>query len=251
MTVCSHRFHDCPHPGYVRCVNCGSYKSCVAPPPEEVYTALYWTHERGHSTLAEQVWNCEDKEAHPDGLISKNDFILRLIDVEDRSAALEIGCAPGALLGRLRRDAVFGYVRGIDPCMEWSRDVDENFEGIEVCPSYFPPFDRCEETRYSLVVSCDTFEHSHRPWPFLQECARLLKPNGQLILMLPIIREGYEMPERMWHPTEHVWLHSESNLRALLEQAGFDLVVIDQWCPGHDTVSARFVGAPVNQLRAA
>lgn len=245
MTACRHTYRPDPlHPGYVVCCACGTYKSTVAPPPEQVYTASYWSHERGHSTIAEQVHNVE---THTENGVSKNDFILSLIDVEDRSAALEIGCAPGALLGRLKRDAGFEWVVGMEGISDRAvlneiRNVAIEAGGwpYEVYGGFFPcpSFSRVYGTVFDLIVAADVFEHSHEPEAFLAECARLLKPGGQLLLMLPLALD--DTPEQMWLADEHVYLHSPENMGAMLSDAGFEWDGdIHRWTAGHECVSAR------------
>src|SRR5687768_18617392 len=94
----------------------------VAPAPETIYDAGYWSHERGHSTLAEQVWNCE---SYKEGGKSKYEYVLERIQVEDRSAALEIGCAPGKLLQLLRGIGRFQRVVGVETAREFERELRE------------------------------------------------------------------------------------------------------------------------------
>lgn len=232
MSVCRHVWARSDKPDYDVCSHCLTFHSRAAAPPETIYTADYWSHERGHSTLTEQVFNCD---SHAENGKSKNQFILDLIDVEDRSAALEIGCAPGALLTRLHTEARFLFVHGIDPVMEPSIQ-----HTVEVHRGFFP--ERTSELtagRISLIVACDVFEHSHEPEAFLAECARLLKKGGQLILMLPLV--GPDMPERMFLAEEHVYLHNEENLALMMEDAGLSCYTSISWTAGHDVMCARRV----------
>lgn len=249
MSVCGH-FQTRPaaeHPEYVRCIDCGTYMSTTAPAPETIYTADYWTHERGHSTMEEQVYNCEE---HLEGGVSKNQFILDRIAVEDRSAALEIGCAPGALLKRLK-GLGFTWVFANEMNREWQSTV-ESVAGFEPVWDWgkFPGSSwKTKTLALSLIVAADVFEHSPEPWPFLLECSRLLKKDGQILLMLPIAIPGEEVPCRMFHPQQHIYIHSQSNLTALLAQAGFDRIEYSRWCPGHEVVSARKGTMPESGLR--
>ena len=241
MKACLHDFVPSERELYDVCVACGTFYSTVAPLAAEVYTQDYWTPERGHSTLEDQVYNCEK---HLEGGISKNDFLLKLIDTPDRINALEIGCAPGCMLKSLAEGLGFLHVEGIDPT-----GISDNYwrgvrsDGTEWCTTVtyglFPDVtDYRKGPLYGLIVASDVFEHSHEPEAFLLECARLLKPGGQLLMMLPLVGLG-DIPERMFNPQEHVFLHSADNLTAMLADAGFHSIAYDRWCPGHDTVSAR------------
>lgn len=249
VSPCCHIYYPAKgHDGYEMCIGCGTYHSLTAPPPEDVYTSDYWTHEKGHSTLAEQVYNCE---THEEGGVSKNQYVLNLIDVTERTYALDIGCAPGSLLRRLREDAGFRHVFGVEMQPEYEDALREIGRPSVLEFGVFPGCTmRHDGDRFSLIVACDVFEHSHEPWPFLLECARLLKQGGQLILMLPLVVPGSEVPERMFAPEEHVFIHSFSNVYALLDQAGFGDMQMSRWCPGHEVLVVRKGEAPEG-LRAA
>lgn len=249
MSVCCHSFTSDPeHAGYSVCARCGSYKSLDAPAPEELYTPDYWTEARSHSTFDDQVFNVD---SHEENGKSKAQFILDLIRAPDRRRALEIACAPGIMLKRLK-EAGFEYVAGIEVCPEWGADIHRiaGFDA-ELHFGIFPEVTKDKPgNRFSLILASDVFEHSHAPWPFLSECHRLLKTGGQLILVLPLVTGAYPVPERMFAPAEHVYIHSMDNLAAMLGAAGFHSIGFDKWCDGHEAVSAIKGAVPVHSLRA-
>ncbi|MSQ10373.1 MAG: class I SAM-dependent methyltransferase [Dehalococcoidia bacterium] len=89
------------------------------------------------------------------------------------------------------------------------------------------------------VVLLDVIEHMPSPHLVLQECARVLKPGGTLLVSFPnhdtnalvkvIVRARFgQWPTRdnlqVWDPT-HYWLPTIAELRTLLERTG--LVVQD------------------------
>jgi cyclopropane fatty-acyl-phospholipid synthase-like methyltransferase len=238
VRACAHDFVPSEHEQYEVCLSCGTYHSLAPADPMDCYTPDYWTNERGHSTLDEQAYNCDVLEI---GGKTKNQSILDLIDADKRGAVLEIGCAPGSLLGRLKKDADFVMVDGVEVPWAWDKDI-QRIAGcrVDLWHGVFPDVSaRLCEGFYNLIVSCDTFEHSDRPEAFLEACERYLKLNGQLILMLPLA--AVDTPDRMWLASEHVYLHSLGNLRAMLEDAGLKLERVGQWAPGHDVICARRV----------
>jgi SAM-dependent methyltransferase len=243
--ACAHSFLWSEARGYRRCVLCGSYHAPGTPPPETVYGAGYWSHDQGRSTLQEQVHNVD---SHLERGVSKCQFVLDRITVEDREAALEIGCAPGRLLLHLRGIGRFRRVVGVeaDPGMEEEiRQI--GCHGGELVFGLFPEATRALEAgAFTLIVALDLFEHIHDPAAFLAECARLLRPGGQLLMMCPLVLADMPLPAHAFNPTEHVWLHSEAHLRELLGDAGFAGVTLDRWCPGHEFASAvRGDGGPL------
>lgn len=247
MAVCHHSYTlDPDHPDYEMCLQCDTWHSLIAPPAEEIYTSDYWSHNRGHSTIEEQVHNVE---VHQENGVSKNEFVMRHVDAKKNGWALEIGCAPGSLLNRLKY-AGFSTVYGIDAHESFRKAIN----AVAMYNAYlefglFPDVTKKWVTRFDCIVACDVFEHSHKPWPFLLECSRLLNMGGQLILILPLAT--LDIPDRMFNAEEHVFIHSLSNLSAMMASAGLKYETVSRWCPGHDMVTARRIEMPINELRAA
>lgn len=229
-----HRFGEgALRSGYVKCLDCGTHKSIDWAKPVELYGPDYWSHDAGHSTLAEQVHNVD---VHAENGLTKNQFIVSLIDGTRRSSCLEVGCAPGILLKRLL-DCGFSEAVGIE--------VDRRIEGeIRTIGSFtgeivFGVFPQCTSqmsgNRFSHVVCMDVFEHSEEPNEFMRECRRLLKPGGQLLVMSPILVPGVSMLERMFNPKEHIFIHSEQHMRSMASDAGLttDRLLV-RWAEGHE-----------------
>ena len=233
---CAHEFASCDVPQYERCSLCGTYHSLASGIPADIYERDYWTHENGRSTITEQAYNCD---VHQEGGVSKNRFVLDLVDVED-GGALEIACAPGCLLRHLLEDG-FGPVFGVDVDAAYKEDIHAAAgPDAHLFFGYFPAVTQMiNPGSFSLVVGMDIFEHIHEPGAFLQECARLMCSGGQLVLMLPMVATGEEVTERFFCPLEHVFLHSELHVRQMLDWAGFECVTFSRWAAGHETVSAR------------
>lgn len=234
--ACEHHYVHSNHEGYLLCGFCRTYRSLQAVPVKDLYTADYWTHERGHSTLKEQAYNIDEFMVNGS---SKAQFVIDRIEVEERGAALEIGCAPGRLLLLLKGIGRFRNVIGIEANRAYEKEIREiGCFGGDLLFGFFP-----EVTlpgwveRFDYICALDVFEHSWEPEAFLEECYRLMKPGGQLFLMLPLASKDLE--ERFFHPSEHVFIHSQPNLLVMLTEAGFGGFKVDRWTNGHDTVSAR------------
>jgi SAM-dependent methyltransferase len=235
MTTCRHTFVSSDVPQYERCSICGTYHSLGALDPKEIYDKDYWSEKWGHGSIKDQNYNVEKHLEHG---ICKNEFVMNLIWTQDRSAALEIACSPGSLLKRLKEQ--FEDVCGIEVDQAYEKDIREmaggQDRGLYLVFGYFPEAMKPSlPESFSLVLGLDIFEHSHEPEAFLAECHRLLKPDGQLLLMMPM---GHP-PDRFFHPIEHVYIHSEEHIRRLLKEHGFTAIKFDRWTAGHETVTAR------------
>lgn len=246
---CFHKFEASEYEDYEFCPRCLTYRSRLVVPPEEVYTGDYWTHETGHSTLDEQVGNIIE---HLENGRTKWDFVRQQINVENKRAALDIGCAPGVVLGRLQKQVGFQWVCGIDAIHSIKDDI-YRIADAPCVTTVFGIFPTCTESyganRFDLIVALDVFEHSHRPWPFLSECQRVLVPGGQLLMMMPLNTGEYKVPPQMFSPKEHVWIHSMDNMARLMWSVGFYDLKFDAWCAGHETVSATRGERPQGELR--
>lgn len=243
--ACQHRYVPSAHPGYEKCSLCGTHHSLVAT-PEGFYGADYWSLERGHSTIYEQIYNVE---VHREGGVSKHDFVCRHITAEGRDFALEVGCAPGSMLSRLQRLLGFDRVVGVevDPGEESAIRSIGNFHG-ELLFGFFPGVTAdLEGGEADLVLGLDVFEHSDEPEAFLAECRRLLKPGGELVLMVPLLYPR-DVNTAMFCPGEHMYLHGWANISALLEDAGLRHTASDQWARGHELVVARKPELPLPEV---
>ncbi len=232
---CDHKFYDCTSANYQRCRECGTFRSKAPASPDVFYDDHYWSGV--HSGFYEQAWNVD---MHMERGVSKNRFVLDRIEAR-RAEAIDIGCSPGRLLYWLRWAARFETVTGIDPGSQKDIRAVGCHDG-PLLTGLFPEvaFHFADDSA-SYISGLDVFEHLWEPEQFLKECYRILKPAGQLFLMMPF---GDELlPEsRFFAPAEHVYLHSRRHMRTIITDAGFDRINFDKWALGHDTVSARKPG---------
>jgi 2-polyprenyl-3-methyl-5-hydroxy-6-metoxy-1,4-benzoquinol methylase len=235
---CQHKFGESSVPDYAVCEDCGTYFSLAALPPTLIYDKDYWSEKWNHGTIHDQRYNVD---CHLEEGVSKNDFTISNIRIDDRESVLEIACAPGSLLTRLR-EIGFKEVVGIEVDPNYENDIREWGHQGRLIFGYFPEITqdlREKDENYSLVIGLDILEHCFYGPEFIKECYRLLKSKGQLILMTPIISNQIEMTERFFHPIEHVYLYSEKYLTELLSEIGFTDITFDRWTIGHEMVSAR------------
>ena len=233
--MCIHSFHPSDKQGYDLCSICGTYYSHSHGEPLELYGNDYWSHDSGHSTIQEQVYNVTQPFGSASG--GKNDKVMEFVPLRG-SAVLEIACAPGDLLSRLgeRFDTVYGVE--VDP--RYERELRA------VCGSkpallfgLFPAItEHLPEATLDCLIGLDVFEHVPDGEAFIAECLRLLKPGGTLILMSPFTYSDKVFDEKMFHPAEHIWIYSESWLEASFSEHFSDFC-FDRWLPGHEVFACK------------
>jgi 2-polyprenyl-3-methyl-5-hydroxy-6-metoxy-1,4-benzoquinol methylase len=141
---------------------------------------------------------------------------------------LDIGCATGALLEKLRDRG--WQPRGVEICTP-SAHYARQRRGLAV--SELP----LEENRFpagefDLVLASHLIEHLNDPASFVREVRRILTPGGRFILTTPNI-DGFQarLFRSRWRSAifDHLYLFSVKTLSALLEQTGFAVERIVTW----------------------
>lgn len=236
---CIHKFVPTDlHVDYEECVLCGTFHSRKALDPKKLYLSEYWNPKKwGHSSLEDQQHNVD---VHKEAGKTKCEFVLERIDTyeEEESTVLELGCAPGNLLRHLHEE--FRIVIGIEADRALELDIRRigDHDGMLIFGLFPEVGEELPSRSVDTIIGLDIFEHAPDPAAFLKECHRLLKTGGQLFLMTPLVVPGIPFNPRFFHPAEHVWIHSQQHLSALLKDAGFRFFDFDRWTAGHETISA-------------
>lgn len=124
----------------------------------------------------------------------------------------DLGCGKVPLYGAYR-----DYVSEVT-CVDWahsshpSQHIDHACDLTEALPFPDGSFD-------TLIVS-DVLEHIPNPEHFWMEMARILTPNGVLLLSVPFYYWLHEEPHDYYRYTEHA-------LRRFADVSGFELLVLE------------------------
>lgn len=206
----------------------GSYKSTSYKDPKDIYLDGYWSHDKGHSTVEEQVANVLDKNALVKPWLSNSSSLN----------VLEIACAPGVLLRDLEG---LGYVAyGIEVDRRYAEQINKFANiGGRLHFGFFPDVTKSwEGGMFGNVIALDVIEHVEDGAAFLEECCRLLCVGGHLVIQAPIILGDGEMDEKMFHEIEHIWVYCLDHIRNLLDSVGFSVIDVSRWKVGHEQIVA-------------
>ncbi|MEA3207923.1 MAG: hypothetical protein QOE70_980 [Chthoniobacter sp.] len=128
---------------------------------------------------------------------------------------LDIGCGTGTMLQHLAR---FGTVQGADGDLEAIRFCRER--GIPDVRQITLPALPFPANSFDLVTLLDVLEHVDEDLETLRSIARILKPDGTLLLSVPAFRF-------LWGRQDEISLHKRryvrGEIRTLLHQAGFKI----------------------------
>jgi SAM-dependent methyltransferase len=153
---------------------------------------------------------------------------------QDVRRVLDIPCGPGAFLARLTAG-------GYEP---HGADIQDLLQVGGV------PFTRADMNRplpfpdgaFDAVACIDGLEHLERPFDFVRECHRVLRPGGALLVSTPNISAlrsrwrwlltGFHnkgktpLDETAPDPWHHIGLRSFPDLRYLLHSSGFRIAAV-------------------------
>lgn len=118
-------------------------------------------------------------------LAQTHEKALELLKLEKGLKILDIGCGTGFLEDKIRRCGKFQMVAGIDltPAMlKMAKRKFPNGEGIyfQAARASQLPF---QNRIFDRIACINAFHFFEKPEEALRECARVLKPNGQLIFI--------------------------------------------------------------------
>ena len=184
----------------VRCVRCGLGFLNPRPAPDEIagfYSRAYFSKREAdmdrYARLAEYVPGSGG----------------RLLDV---------GTADGHFL-EVMRDRGW-QVSGVEP--GGSRPEDDD-RGLDIRYDSFPGATAdLPSGSFDVITSWAVFEHLHDPRSAFAECARLLRPNGHLVIQVPNLDSiAARLPITEDVP-RHLYFYDPSTLKAFGETAGLD-----------------------------
>lgn len=136
---------------------------------------------------------------------------------------LDVGCGSGHFLAKMRE---LGWeVAGVEPAGQAVKVAKERF-GLSVYEGTLEEVNFPDDT-FDAITMHQVIEHVWDPMGTLQECRRVLKSSGRLVIVTPNIKSlGDRLFREAWRGLEvprHLYLFSPCTLRVCAEQAGLQV----------------------------
>jgi ubiquinone/menaquinone biosynthesis C-methylase UbiE len=215
---CKHAFnHD-------RCEACGFV--CLNPfPPDDILRALY---EGQYYTAVRECYELPNAiEGKEDPSLSVPREILQAVvkrAAEGRSSGawLDVGGGLGAFADQIARHLPRWSVE-LNELNPVSAEIARRLFGLSIV-SHSPKELSNTDKRYDVVSSIGVLEHLPNPAYFLSSYARLLKPGGMMIVVIPQFTPLNSFVSRASSPNIvppfHASLFNKENLRLFLNRLG-------------------------------
>jgi SAM-dependent methyltransferase len=148
-------------------------------------------------------------------------FITRAAGNRANPSILDVGCGSATLLGLLKRRGF--RVQGVDFSAQAAKiAAAENGVGVAVGSLESAHF---HEGSFDIVTLFHVMEHVTNPRSVLAEVARVLKPDGVVVLQVPNIESWqFKMFGARWYGLDiprHVIDYSRNSMVRLLKDSGF------------------------------
>jgi SAM-dependent methyltransferase len=243
---------ECEGFAYVRCARCG----LVQMNPQPLFRAIASRYQEGHGTdyLSYELANEANflrlqelalRDAGFDGIEAALKRRIAEVAQRERMAVqggqparmqsglpvqpkvLDIGCATGALLARLRDRGWACTGVEISPSAGYAR-AERNLDvrSLPLEENHFP------DGAFDLVLASHLIEHLNNPSGFVEEVYRILAPGGYFIVTTPNI-SGFQarLFKGRWRSAifDHLYLFSAKTLSRLLTEKGFSIERVRTW----------------------
>jgi SAM-dependent methyltransferase len=196
---------------YVQCSGCGLV--LLHPVPDEATLRAYYND--GYEV---------DFDRYTKNLRRGSESILGDLKKQfpGRGRLLEVGCSYGGFLAEARRDG--WEVTGVELSETASRYARDQLSLRVFTGSLHDQLRQLGEP-YEAVALFHVIEHVPDPVQLLEQCRKLIRPGGLLVLKTPNVASLIaRLTKATWQwvsPPAHLYLYSPKTLALLLEKAGY------------------------------
>jgi SAM-dependent methyltransferase len=144
----------------------------------------------------------------------------------DRGSLLDVGCGNGHFLSKMQ---TLGWqVQGVEPD-EQAANIAQKVYNLKVLVGMLTDA-RFPDDSFDVVTLSHVIEHADDPIYLLQECKRVLRSGGRLVLTTPNTESlGHRIFQGCWRglePPRHLFLFSLEVLRSCVQKVGFDTITM-------------------------
>lgn len=153
----------------------------------------------------------------------KDKIVSRFVRLDDRSDVLDVGCAVGTFLQKMRS-------------RHGSRTTGVDFKDLSASPTLDGVDFRCGlfyeqafgDKRFDLVTMWHFLEHDYDPMRTLSTARDLLKPDGRLVIEVPRLDSTtFRLYGDRWpglQAPQHTVLYDRTTFLLAMDKAGLDVV---------------------------
>ncbi len=203
--------------------------------PENLYLnpVVSWARRQrdSYSILKRGLWGWLIGLFYPECLDMAS--LLRL-NLTRNKRIVDVGCGTGFLLYYLK-EAGFENVSGVEPHID--KDI-EYANGLTIKKTWLHELDEQQD----IIMFHHSFEHLPNPMETLKAVSRLLSPNGECMLRIPLVSsEAWKKYGVHWVQLDaprHLFLYSVESLKILAERTNFKIKEIV-----YDSNESQFLGS--------
>lgn len=155
-----------------------------------------------------------------------------------RGRILDVGAAGGSFLHVAKKRG--WQVSGCEP-NRWMCEWAQSHYGILIQPGTLFDLRNVEQTSFDVITLWDVLEHTPDPKAVLEQCRKLLKPEGLLIVNYPDIGSwiAHAMGRRwVFLLSVHLYYFDRRTIRKMLEATGFTPLKL---CPHIQTLELGYI----------
>jgi 2-polyprenyl-3-methyl-5-hydroxy-6-metoxy-1,4-benzoquinol methylase len=224
---------------YTTCSCCGTIY--MNPRPSPAVMQSYYSNSENYAYWGKFIFPASEAARKEKIHLPRHEQIVEMTHRfgTGHGLMLEVGPGFGTFCSVATEAKAFKRVVGIEPTPEMARACRER--GVEVIEKRIEDIiDADGLIGADVVVAFEVVEHLYAPRKFVEQCARLLKPGGLLVLTCPN-GQGFDIaelgPKSLAVDPEHVNLFNPHSISKLVATCGFH--VLELSTPGR--LDAEFV----------
>lgn len=211
---------------WVKCVDCGIFYS--TPELSDAQIDQMYRVYRSTNFRKEAEDDYFDRITAKNSTESENffkvEFLKQYLEIPP-SSCLDIGCGGGVLIHSLSQEYPDTDFYGVEPTPNFC-DLANRRTNAQVVNGYYTR-SVYPNIKFDLITCCQVFEHVKDLKSFVQDLKTNLSCNSKFFLEVPSTNdfETLETSHSRFCEPSHLWYFSDSFLRNLFAEHGFEVIV--------------------------